>query len=92
MASWRQVYDDIPEAPFGGGKDERELTEAFERFVGGPERAFRLMHIYERAKRATSGNRYRLHRRGPTAEEIFRKLALRNGFTDDQTSAYLDVR
>jgi hypothetical protein len=92
MASWQEVCEEVPDAPFGRGKDEQALTEAFEHFVGGPERAFGLMRLYGRAKRTASGNRYRLHRKGPTVEEVFRQSALRNGYTDEQATAYLDVR
>ena len=92
MATWQETYERIPDAQIGAGKDERALTEAFECFVGGPERAFRLMRTYRRAREAASGNRYRLHRKGPTIEDIFRKLALRNGFTDEQANAYLHIR
>ena len=92
MASWQEVFVEVPDAPFGRGKDEGALTEAFESFVGGPERAFGLMRLYGRAREATSGNGYRLQGGCPTSEAIFRGLALRHGYTDEQATAYLDVR
>jgi hypothetical protein len=92
VASWQEVYQEVPDAPFGRGKDERALTEAFEQFVGGPERAFRLMRIHGRARGVTSGNRYRLHRKGSTTEKLFVRFARSEGFSEDEVRAYLDVR
>lgn len=95
MKTWREVYDNVPAAPFNASrKDERALINAFEDFVGGPERGFRLMHIHERVRQNTKmyeagyfyGGEKKL-----TEEQRFIEAAKRDGFTEEQAKAFLSL-
>jgi hypothetical protein len=74
--------------PFGG-RDEQAETERFEGIVGGPERGFRLMRIHERATQAVSGDRFRMSGEKRSAEEVFRRMAKNDGFSDEAIDAFL---
>ena len=87
--SWDKIYAEVPDAPFGGGKDERELHSAFETFVGR-QRAFQLMRIHTAAKQAASGNQFTL-RKLPSAQERFYQMAQEQGFTVEECDAYLSL-
>lgn len=71
-------------------RDEQAAHEEFEQLVGGPERGFRLMRLYESARQSASGNRFTLQKM-PSAEEIFRKRAKQDGYTDKQITAFLNL-
>lgn len=72
-----------------GGRDEQAETERFENIVGGPERGFRLMRIHEKATQAVSGDRYQSGRKQRTPEEVFRRMAKDEGYSNEAVDAFL---
>lgn len=95
MKTWREVYDNVPAAPFNASrKDERALINAFEDFVGGRERGFRLMRIHgnvrDNTKLYESLPRYGGEKK-LTEEQRFIEAAKRDGFTEEQAKAFLSL-
>ena len=72
--------------------DEQAKHEAFEELVGGPDRGFRLMRLHTAAQQSTSGNRFSLSRNQPSTEDVFRKRAKADGYTDEQITAFLELQ
>lgn len=71
--------------------DEALETAKFEELVGGSDRAFRLLRIYQNSY--PSGTEYdRLFGHGMTREQVFRKTAISNGFTNRQINAFLNLQ
>jgi hypothetical protein len=73
--------------------DEQTAHENFETLVGGPDRGFRLMNFWTEAGYATSGNEFQLSSwpPKPTQEEVFRSKAKRDGYTNKQIQAFLEL-
>ena len=98
MITWKEVLATVPPAPFNpSAKDEQALEDAFEDFVGGPDRGFRLMRLYTNVNQSLQGhkeNRTAGWGYGPvkTVEQAFVEAAKRDGFTEEQAKAYLSVR
>lgn len=69
--------------------DEQADTAAFEEFMGGVERAQRLLGIY---KRSGPGVRLRPFDKPPTRAEVFRAQANMAGFTDSEVDALLAMQ
>ena len=65
--------------------------EDFERMVGGPDRAFRLLRLYTASKEAASSREFTI-RRMPTLMQIFRHTARDEGYTMDQIVAFLALQ
>jgi len=90
MAKASKTFQPVS-SPFGIGSDEAATTEAFENFVGGSQRAFRLVNLARVASNSASGNRFTTDmRRHINPRDLFTKLALREGFTQEQADAYWD--
>jgi hypothetical protein len=93
MATWQEIYDAIPDGPFGSGKDEQALTDAFEDFVGGPSRAFQLMRIYTKSQASAGKNYFKANKKDHiNLEQDFKERAGREDFTEEEAQAYLDYR
>ena len=91
MATWKEIYNAVPNKPFGVGKDEQALTEAFENFVGGPKRGFHLMRIYGKSLGRVSKNYFKRDKADHIdLEQDFRDNAMYEGFTNEEATAYLD--
>ena len=71
--------------------DEQERHERYERLVGGPERGFQLMRIYEKAKAAVNSQSFALHGQRVTLERKFHVMAALEGFTEEERDCYLDL-
>lgn len=70
--------------------NEQEATDKLESLVGGSDKAFRLMRIYESAKNTTSGEKFSLRMRPRTVESVFTDTAVRNGYSAEAISHYLN--
>ena len=82
--------------PFGG-IDEQSMTNQVEDAVGGPDQCFRLMDIYDGSKRISKEqhNPFRIghgSQKPETVEEVFRRKAQANSFTNRQIDAFIDYR
>ena len=76
--------------PFGFGIDERATSEAFEEYVGGRQRAERLLWIWNNSY--PSGTAYdKLMGRGSTKEQVFTVKAKREGFSEQDIDAFLTL-
>jgi hypothetical protein len=64
------------------------MQDQFEKLVGGRVRADRLARIWSQSY---PGVRISTFRDPPTREEVFRKKARRDGFTDREIDAYLEL-
>lgn len=71
--------------------DEQQAHEEFEQLVGGPEKGFRLLRLYESATQAASGNKFTLQIL-PSARAIFRKRAKEAGYSLEQIEAFLELQ
>lgn len=72
-----------------GGLSERDENAEFEALAGGPEKAFRMMRLWERAEQAASGNRYTLGEQvDPVA--VFVSAARRDRFSDKAIQYYVE--
>jgi hypothetical protein len=72
--------------------NEQERTERFEAMVGGPERGFRLMRIYDGTRESGSAYDRLLNKRLPTKEQNFKGRAKAEGYTDAQITAFLGLQ
>lgn len=73
---------------------EQDRHQAFEELCGGPTRAFRLLHIWQN----TYDNRTEWDRLGSgiskqeAKEQKFRRSAKREGYTDQEIDAFLELQ
>ena len=71
-----------------------EEHEAFEQLCGGPTRAFQLLHCHSESMPHPSA--YDLMMQGKTREqskeESFRRRAKRQGFTEQEINAFLELQ
>lgn len=74
--------------PFGG-IDEAATHEAFERFMGGPDRAFRLLHLYQESSPAPG---MFVTSPGLSREDVFRRKAANRGFKPEEVEALLEIQ
>jgi hypothetical protein len=69
---------------------EQERTDALDDLCGGPDLTFRLRNLHTSAIQTTSGDRFRLHAPKRTVASVFTLMALRDGYTKEQVSAFLN--
>ena len=74
--------------PFGIGRDEQDLQNQFVDLVGGSARADRLDYIW---KNSYPGITSSWIKPAPTKTEMFIRAAKRNGFTDREIQAFLEL-
>lgn len=76
-------------SPFDTGCDEAAEHKAFEDLCGGPSRAFRLLHVWQNTSPSVwhVGDPYYKSR-----NEIFRRKAKREGFSDTEINAFLHLQ
>lgn len=67
---------------------EQQATDKLEQMVG-VDRSFRLMDIYRNCRSTASGNKFTLTKM-PTVEELFRKFAKQEGYSDQVINHYLN--
>jgi hypothetical protein len=72
---------------------EQERTEAFEQLVGGPERGFALMRLWERSVNPVGGNPFesKADKHGRRII-LFSMLALDHGYTAEMIDTFLDLQ
>jgi hypothetical protein len=81
-------FQAIP-GPFGG-TDERATTDAFEDYVGGVQRAQRLLRLYNDSY-PFGTEMDRLMGRGKTKNQVFRDRARIDGFKPHEIEAFFVV-
>ena len=88
----KQPFQTVP-GPFSdvlpGTIDEQATQEAFEDYVGGPTKAFRLMNLYREAGYTVNGDKFKICPPKRTQASVFIKMAEREGFTKQQAEAFL---
>jgi hypothetical protein len=72
--------------PLKVAMDEAQLEE----IVGGPDKAFKLMNLWETAKQTVSGDRHRMNPRQRHPAEVFPQIAKDYGFTPAAIRAYIN--
>jgi len=91
MTTWKEIFEAIPNNPFGSGKDEQALTDAFEDFVGGPSKTFELMRLYTKSQVVAGKNYFKNDPKDHIdLKEHFMSRAKEAGFTQEEAEAYLD--
>lgn len=73
-------------------KNEQEQHQAFENLCGGPDKAFRLMRIWEETSNPVGGT-FILSPQEKEAKRLqnFKNRATANGFSTKQINAYLEL-
>lgn len=76
--------------------NEREQHQSFEDLCGGPNKAFRLMRLYQECPNSSNllypnPSDAPKHWNVKNKAQIFRDRAKREGYTDEQVNAYLDL-
>ena len=74
-------------SPFGTGIDEFAMQEQMVDIVGGTKKADRLSYLYNNSYPIDMGWRNK-----KTKGEVFRSKAKREGFTDNQVDAFLQIQ
>jgi len=72
--------------------NEQEKTDLFERIVGGPQKGFQLMRIYEKACQDHNPRAMFPSPRFDSAEDLFRARAQGRGYTARQIESFLDLQ
>lgn len=67
---------------------EKDINEEFEYLAGGPDRAFRIMRLSQRAREAVSGDQYNLSRRPRSVKDVFKAMAKREGHPQKAVDYY----
>lgn len=67
---------------------EKDINEEFEYLAGGPDRAFRIMRLSQRAREAVSGDQYNLSRRPRSVKDVFKAMAKREGYPQKAVDYY----
>ena len=75
-------------SPFGFGRDEKATHEAFVAFVGGIDRADRLLTIW---RNSYEGIRPSPFARAATKVKMFRRKATAEGFRKREIEAFLSL-
>jgi hypothetical protein len=70
--------------------DEGIRTQIFEDLVGGPDRGYRLLRIYQHC--GSCRDQYTAKRFRKNREEYFRRTAKDEGYTDEQIDAFLELQ
>lgn len=83
----KRKFRPVP-SPFGVGTDERATHQKFIEFIGGTERADRLLRIW---KDSFPGIRTSAFEKPPSKEQVFRRKAKAEGFTDGEIEAFLSL-
>lgn len=69
---------------------ETEVNEKIEELAGGIDKAFRLLRLWRECRQTTSGSRHGVWSRNTcTTEELFRKRALRQGYSQECVDFYI---
>lgn len=76
--------------PILTGTTEQERTDEFEDLCGGYKRAFRILHIWQH-EAWPSGRAHTPGQRRESQEAAFRKIAKREGFTEEQIDAFFEL-
>ncbi len=73
-------------------KDEQAMTDAFEAAVGGPDAGFRLMRLYQDCRPRLECPWDILSRVAETKEQVFRRRAIRDGYSAKAIRLFLQLQ
>jgi len=88
----KKKFKPIYHSPFGNTVlDERATHEAFEDYMGGATRAFRILWIYQNSYSTGNPISSGYYKNYKSKEEVFKVKAAREGFDKNEIDAFLSL-